>query len=307
MAEIRKNFERSESLARLPLAEAVGMRIDKIRDSLHRRTPEPFRPLVARLLRMRSDEFTLTQPIDSTNRPERPCLVAHEAVNLHPPDKQLSFIPRIENRIGLSIPVSEKKIGSTEQQPWYYQGKEPSCMAFACANAMRALGIIPSERAIQTLRKSANREAAASLGSGSRIDLMSARANKLIEDATVIEVAEENRLLAGCKRVDNVWSRTETFQLVCQQNAEKIKKTIDSGEVLVQLVVNNRYLANATGSEPKHWIAIVGYKIDEQGLANFDIIDSARGRYQAGIEKLTFSVPLLSENQRHSFTVRKKV
>lgn len=193
--------------------------------------------------------------------------------------------------------------------PWYYQGLEPTCAPWAIANATLALGLKLNSALMTDLLNLAN-----DIEKSEKGGLGFYKAKELTDqkypqaEINLSELTDEERLewtedpafhLFAFVKYETVSSmfnlpkRTQEELLReikerniknIRKNAAIIKKTIDEGAKILASVSVKQYQGRDNGL---HAISIVGYKVNENGVMNIQLIDSDRGILWISLEHLS--------------------
>jgi len=195
-------------------------------------------------------------------------------------------------RLGVLTPPCEKVyLGG-----WYNQSKEPTCAPWSVFNALMVLGIRPDlDGAAQFLNSSLTLGKLGDGGAGSnRVEI-----EQYLDEYHKDQVSINYLSLSGVGRdkVDYITKYEEkgvttSFEKdeflektvrVFQKEAETITKLFNSGYVFIRAVNTKHYSGQNDGG---HAICLSGYKVDEEGRVDIQVIDSARGVIWISLEHL---------------------
>lgn len=236
-------------------------------------------------------------------------------------DEKREFFKRTisTDRINTKLKQSEKVYSGG----WYAQSGESTCLPWAVANSLTVLGTRPDNKFMADLLNYAN-DIEESKRKGMTYDdvlsifrkyqstgvhvvlvahdlelqrinphiLMKNFVYKLTDDDRIPEEREQDL------KVQNEQKKVETIR----HNGTLIKNIIDGNSVIITTVVTKPYAG--VKEQCLHAICIAGYKVNDTGAMNVQIIDSARGKIWMSLEHI--STALLSSSLFPSLTFRIK-
>jgi len=181
---------------------------------------------------------------------------------------------------------------------WFYQYGEATCCLWAIVNALSVLGSNPIGTCLSQIYNRSQKQ-----------NQLGMKGMSLLELSSIIkkypQMGIEMELLIGEKDIKPLVKPkssdpTSSPSSRINHNASVIKKALDQNKILLTTVASNRYLGVdrrnfeenvITGLfEPLHAICIVGYRVNDKGHMDLQIIDSERGNIWVHLEHLSKSI-----------------
>jgi hypothetical protein len=213
-------------------------------------------------------------------------------------------IGNIEEAITHINPTERKSVNMASitnmyEGEWYYQGYNPTCTAWAIANAGLAMGLRPDINCIKQLSKIAkswnrglkiadamrvvnsNAQMPYSLvGFGGDMKIIPILEN-ITEDHNGFSPDESPHLVSSPAK--QVYMRYYAAQSD-EAFTDSVIKEINRGVPIIISVGIKEYLGKAV--DGPHAICLTGYKVDSNGNMDIQVLDSARGSFLVPKERI---------------------
>ena len=196
--------------------------------------------------------------------------LVHALTSANPPDLFEGVRPALNERARVSY-----------QGPWYHQGGEPTCSAWAVANGALVLGAEPNIDFIKLLSARARELAAQNKGLSNTEIAQMLNTN---QNYSLIRVGD----LTSDRESETIFSPIKSILRIRRVMAERLLPILDDKKPLL-VTINSSAFFFGKDIVPNHTLVIAGYR-QLGNRIDFQIIDSNYGIYWAPDENLKVSI-----------------